>query len=738
MLGENILVGMTEQLWDFNCSQEEGGSVQKGSSTPLKRLYFLDSPEEQETRKRPRLVDSFKAKLHRNKYVFDDEEEELFQQSDDEEEEIVALTKCEEISLQLREALGKLHICQDRFNLTDGAVLPSLVTKQHLNQQGQNLKEYQLVGINFMRLLYEQGIGGAILADEMGLGKTAQAITFLSSIITCGDYGPHLIVCPPSLLENWQRELALWGPELKVVTYYGSKRERVRYAVYAYRQRVKRCGSGLERVFLKQAEEDSESQSSEEEEEGQDDGILVGVNGEQIIFDEFDSKPPFNVLLTCYTLFEKNSSEASYDRRFLYGWDYSVVLLDEAHAVKNKATSRSQRLVKLIRLSRMRLLLTGTPLQNDLIELSNLLEYLEPELFNEETKEKLSGAMQDPERREGLFQQMRRVLAPFVLRRLKSEVAIQLSAKLQNIVRLDMPRWQQRLYQEAVQRVRCEIQHKFVDQLGAQRVKNIFTQLRKLSQHPLLIRSDDWFDSNAVEEIGRTAHARQFFGPYCGFERVQQELEVYSDFALHELAKQLGGRFADNYCLGEEALYSSAKFCHLRTMLPNLKKQGHRPLIFSQWTSVLDLLEWLLSSLNMSYLRLDGSTPVQERLSRVDCFNEPDSEIFAFLLSTRAGGQGLNLTGADTVIIHDVDFNPQVDRQAEDRCHRLGQIKTVSVYRLIVRDSVDEQIYACAERKLQLDEAVLGEQYQSTNSGDRGNERRLMNDILTDLITKQQ
>eukprot|EP01024_Parvocaulis_polyphysoides_P011587 TRINITY_DN14076_c0_g1_i1.p1 TRINITY_DN14076_c0_g1~~TRINITY_DN14076_c0_g1_i1.p1 ORF type:complete len:141 (-),score=13.14 TRINITY_DN14076_c0_g1_i1:435-857(-) len=140
----------------------------------------------------------------------------------------------------------------------------------------------------------------------------------------------------------------------------------------------------------------------------------------------------------------------------------------------------------------------------------------------------------------------------------------------------------------------------------------------------------------------------------------------------------------------------------------------------------------------MSYLRLDGSTPVQERLSRVDCFNEPDSEIFAFLLSTRAGGQGLNLTGADTVIIHDVDFNPQVDRQAEDRCHRLGQIKTVSVYRLIVRDSVDEQIYACAERKLQLDEAVLGEQYQSTNSGDRGNERRLMNDILTDLITKQQ
>ena len=144
-------------------------------------------------------------------------------------------------------------------------------------------------------------------------------------------------------------------------------------------------------------------------------------------------------------------------------------------------------------------------------------------------------------------------------------------------------------------------------------------------------------------------------------------------------------------------------------------------LLFSQWTSVLDVMEWFLHERGLLYHRLDGSTNVADRLAICDAFNAPDSPAFAFLLSTRAGGQGLNLTGADTVVLHDVDFNPQVDKQAEDRCHRLGQTRKVTVYRLVCTGTVDADIYAIQQRKLRLDAAVLeGVTVSSADGGGAG------------------
>lgn len=354
-----------------------------------------------------------------------------------------------------------------------------------------------------------------------------------------------------------------------------------------------------------------------------------------------------------------------------------------------------------------------------------------------------------------LTARMKSLLGPFVLRRLKTEVKSQLTEKAHKSEFIPMAPEQQALYEAAVAAYRRQLSaraisadagaagiEKWCKSVGARKISHIFSHLRKIAQHPLLVRHH--YDDARVEEIAALAHERQLFSGNATLKKVQAELAGYSDYALHVFCYNAGPEF-DAYRLSSEHLWSSSKFRLLRTMLPKLKAAGSRPLIFSQWTSVLDVMEWLMSELQLPYVRLDGSTAVEERLATVDkCvgvgvgmlligggkdrdarlgpgsfgpggpnqatgFTAPWSagwraglwaprhtaigrdhptpptrarthshmhrfngseEVFAFLLSTRAGGQGLNLTGADTVILHDSDFNPQTDRQAEDRCHR--------------------------------------------------------------------
>ena len=168
----------------------------------------------------------------------------------------------------------------------------------------------------------------------------------------------------------------------------------------------------------------------------------------------------------------------------------------------------------------------------------------------------------------------------------------------------------------------------------------------------------------------------------------------------------------DRYKLTENDLFCSPKFRKLQTLLPELIKADHRMLIFSQWTRCLDLLGCLLESMDLDYLRIDGSTKVGDRQDLMDRYNESKS-IPVFLLSTRAGGMGINLTGADTCIIHDLDFNPFNDLQAEDRCHRIGQKKPVTVYKMITENTVDSDIHALQEQKAAMNAAIIG-------SGDLG------------------
>nr|XP_016469767.1 PREDICTED: protein CHROMATIN REMODELING 19-like [Nicotiana tabacum] len=378
-------------------------------------------------------------------------------------------------------------------------------------------------------------------------------------------------------------------------------------------------------------------------------------------------------------------------------------------------------------------MLTGTPLQNDLHELWSILEFMMPDLF--ETGDVDLKKLLNAEDKE-LIARIKSILGPFILRRLKSDVMTQLVPKIQMVRYVGMEKDQEDAYKEAIESYRAASlarvskQHEISTNSAAvvfsrRQISNYFLEFRKIANHPLLVRRI--YTDDDIVRIARVMHPKGVFGFECTVERVIEELRSYNDFSIHKLLLYYGDN--NKGVLSDEHVMVSAKCQELAKLLPSLKLRGHRVLIFSQWTSMLDILEWTLDVIGVTYRRLDGSTQVSERQTIVDTFNK-DTSIFACLLSTRAGGQGLNLTGADTVIIHDMDFNPQIDRQAEDRCHRIGQNKPVTVYRLVTRNTVDENVYEIAKRKLTLDAAILESGAQIENDGDA----KTMGEILSSLL----
>ncbi|KAK9053454.1 hypothetical protein SSX86_030088 [Deinandra increscens subsp. villosa] len=608
----------------------------------------------------------------------------------DDEEDEDALYKCAKISAELRSELyggssssSSIHAC-DRYAEVDASSV-RIVTHDDICEAcgaGNSgfqplLKPYQLVGVNFLMLMYRKKVAGAILADEMGLGKTIQAITYLTLLNHLeDDPGPHLIVCPASVLENWERELKKWCPSFTVLQYHGPGRS----------------------AHSKHLNSLSKSRMP----------------------------PPFNVILVCYSLFERHSSQQKDDRKVLKRWKWSCVLMDEAHALKDKNSYRWKNLMSVARNANQRLMLTGTPLQNDLHELWSLLEFLMPDLFETEDVDlkKLLNA-EDTE----LITRMKSILGPFILRRLKSDVMQQLVPKVQRVEYVHMEKEQREAYQEAIQDYRAAAHARMAKSahLPRRQISNYFVQFRKIANHPLLVRRT--YTDKDVVRFAKMLHPKGVFGDECTLDRVIEELKSYNDFSIHKLLLYYGDGSSEN--LSDEHVLSSAKCRALAGLLPTLVHGGHRILIFSQWTSMLDILEWALDVIGVTYRRLDGSTQVTERQTIVDTFNN-DISINACLLSTRAGGQGLNLTGADTVIIHDMDFNPQIDRQAEDRCHRIGQAKPVTIYRLVTKDTVDENVYEIAKRKLVLDAAVLESGVEFEKEGESSD--KTMGEILSALL----
>ncbi|OQS01190.1 hypothetical protein ACHHYP_01742 [Achlya hypogyna] len=489
---------------------------------------------------------------------------------------------------------------------------PSLLT-------GGTLRPYQLEGIQWMCNLFENGLNG-ILADEMGLGKTVQVIGMIAQLKAKGIKGPFLVVSPLSTLSNWYNEFKRFTPTIPALIYHGTTAER------------------------------------KEMRKGQ------LARGKQ-------TRDDFPVIITSYEVIIRDASSFT---NLGYVWKFMII--DEGHRLKNMNCLLMKELKKCK--SENRLLLSGTPLQNNLSELWSLLNFLLPDVFddlalfeswfsstdNSGTADIISKKdVLSNQKKSQVVSKLHEILRPFVLRRLKTSVVQDVPAKTEMVVYCAMSELQESYYNMIANRtLQAELEKKYGKYNAGVRsgsAKNMAMQLRKCCNHPFLFDED--VDANG---------------------------EPITDETLVE---------------------TSGKMVVLDKMLKRLLGAKHKILIFSQMTKVLDILEDFLTMRSYNYCRLDGSTHFRERQASMDAFNDPNGPLQIFLLSTRAGGLGINLTGADTVILYDSDWNPHQDSQAQDRCHRIGQTKDVAVYRLIVENSFENRMLERANAKRTLERVVL-------------------------------
>ncbi|PKU84185.1 DNA helicase INO80 [Dendrobium catenatum] len=689
------------------------------------------------------------------------------------------------------------------------------------------LREYQHIGLDWLVTLYDKRLNG-ILADEMGLGKTIMTIALLAHL-ACekGIWGPHLIVVPTSVMLNWETEFLRWCPAFKILTYFGSAKER----------KHKRQG------WLK--------------------------------------PNSFHVCITTYRLIIQDSKVFKRKK-----WKY--LILDEAHLIKNWKSQRWQTLLNFN--SKRRILLTGTPLQNDLMELWSLMHFLMPHIFQSHQEFKdwfsnpISGMVEGQEKvNREVVDRLHNVLRPFILRRLKRDVEKQLPKKHEHVIYCRLSRRQRNLYEDFIASSETQATLASANFFG---MISVIMQLRKVCNHPDLFEGRPIISSYDMAgiDIQLSSAVSSIFssGPFSEVNleglnlifshhefdmfswETEEVLSICSSKLIEDnMLKFIGIPFTDQYdrkrvlgtnifeeiqkalfeerlkqlkekaasiawwnnlqcqkkpiyganlrelvtikhpvadihkqknspsCymkfssyLGELVLSAHERFqkmigtvesfmfaipaarapppvcwsskggsCVFRTqayvdrcteflspllspyrpaivrrqvyfpdrrliqfdcgklqelsvLLRRLKSEGHRALIFTQMTKMLDILEAFINLYGYTYMRLDGSTPPEQRQTLMQRFNT-NPKFFLFILSTRSGGVGINLVGADTVIFYDSDWNPAMDQQAQDRCHRIGQTREVHIYRLISESTIEENILKKANQKRRLDDLVI-------------------------------
>ncbi|CAA2954562.1 PHOTOPERIOD-INDEPENDENT EARLY FLOWERING 1 isoform X1 [Olea europaea subsp. europaea] len=690
------------------------------------------------------------------------------------------------------------------------------------------LREYQHIGLDWLVTMYEKRLNG-ILADEMGLGKTIMTIALLAHL-ACekGIWGPHLIVVPTSVMLNWETEFLKWCPAFKILTYFGSAKER----------KIKRQG------WLK--------------------------------------PNSFHVCITTYRLVIQDSKVFKRKK-----WKY--LILDEAHLIKNWKSQRWQTLLNFN--SKRRILLTGTPLQNDLMELWSLMHFLMPHIFQSHQEFKdwfsnpISGMVEGQEKvNKEVVDRLHNVLRPFLLRRLKRDVEKQLPMKHEHVIYCRLSKRQRNLYEDFIASSETQATLASSNFFG---MISVIMQLRKVCNHPDLFEGRpivSSFDMSGIDmQLSSAVCSMLMHGPFSTvdligmgfvfthldfcmtsweseeiqaiatpssliehraslinlgvqssgfkhkkkphttniFEEIQKALfderlreakewagsvtwwnslrckkkPMYSTslrelvtvkhpvnriqhLKCNPLSNKYSSKLADIvlspverfekmvdqvesfmfaipaarapspvcWCSngGENVFihqtykdrctevlspllfpvrpaivrrqvyfpdrrliqFDCGKLQELSVLLRRLKSEGHRALIFTQMTKMLDILEAFINLYGYTYMRLDGSTQPEERQTLMQRFNT-NQKIFLFILSTRSGGVGINLVGADTVIFYDSDWNPAMDQQAQDRCHRIGQTREVHIYRLISESTIEENILKKANQKRALDDLVI-------------------------------
>lgn len=465
----------------------------------------------------------------------------------------------------------------------------------------------------------------------MGLGKTVQTVSFLSWLMHEHDrHGPFLVVVPLSTLPAWAETFDNWAPDMNVVVYSGHKDGRAMMRDYEF--------------------------------------FVDGSN----------KRTKFNVLLTTYEM-------ASVDRAFLETIKWQNLAVDEAHRLKNAEAALYGILDRFKTASR--LLITGTPIQNNMSELRALFDFLNPGLLDDINNFDINEASDNTEEAAKLIENIRQATSPYMLRRVKAQVETSMPGKTEKIIRVELSDEQTHYYKNIITRNYDALN------AGSNAAKvsllNIVMELKKASNHPFI------FDGAE--------------------ERLLQGKE-------------------DRHSVLRTMIMTSGKMVLLDKLLMKLKKDNHRVLIFSQMVAMLDIIARYLNLRGLSFQRIDGTVHSSIRRSSIDHFNSPGSTDFCFLLSTRAGGLGINLMTADTVILFDSDWNPQADLQAMARAHRIGQKNHVMVYRLVSKDTIEEEILERARDKMILEHLIM-----TTGSSDKKYKKKLqqnLGDASSDQLSK--
>ncbi|SCV74235.1 BQ2448_6667 [Microbotryum intermedium] len=581
----------------------------------------------------------------------------------------------------------KNHVTTLLEQSAPGTVHREAVPYRQLSQpetiKGGTMKAYQLTGLSFLAYMFENG-QNCILADEMGLGKTLQTLSLLAYLYeTHGFKGPHLLVCPLSVLGAWMTEIARWLPTFKSLRFHGpmSERGRLKHDVTALQP---------------------------------------------------------DLIVTTY---EAYTAEAGWFKHRRWG----VCVLDEGHKIKNHESNAAQALFGIG--AQMRLILSGTPLQNNLIELWSLLHFLAPQVFTSTTLKPFKEAFNLTQ---GLYDQSflkksQKLLELIMLRRTKEGVRTELSVPRREEMTLYVPLspaqrfWYTRLLTRADTITLNEI---FATDLregqairrgrgwakrpsaAASIVEEEEPEVKaakigKIEAAGQEVAGEDEGDAGVRDNIER-AMAASKAGEGNAWMKMMNLLMQLRKCCNHPYL--LPNAEAEPFEVAEHIVAASSKLVLLDKLLADILPKGEKVLIFSGFTRMLDILEDFMQLRAFKYARLDGSTSRPRRALDIKLFQQHNSPYQVYLVSARAGGLGINLTAATTVVLVDQDWNPQVDIQAISRAHRIGQTKTVQVYRLVCQDSVEEQALTRLRKKLYLSAKVMG---SMKNAADRAADEEL-------------
>ncbi|GJJ14210.1 hypothetical protein Clacol_008472 [Clathrus columnatus] len=663
---------------------------------------------------------------------------------------------------------GERNVKRRKLNDDDNApsVLKPDSTSQSAFKQpeaitGAILKDYQLIGVQWLTTLFLNGING-ILADEMGLGtclkclhptfyssklaKTLQTIAFLAHI---PHTRPALVVCPLSVLHNWADEFTKFAPSIPTCVYHGTPAERAELRqtrltpkfMQSFSQKsvgkpspdaktkkgksTKKSNTGKSnprkaaprrstKRSTKVESEESDSSDSESESEANHSNTP-----------DTNIYPNNIVVITTYEMIIR-------DRQHLAKYQWNYIVVDEGHRLKNMDCKLIREIKKYD--SANRLILTGTPLQNNLTELWSLLNFILPDIFtdldsfqewfNISTAENALPTEQSAH----IISKLHDILKPFLLRRLKADVD-SLPPKKEYVLYAPLSERQRAVYDAILNGALRQFLIKGKQEKEKEALEEVLKggrgkRIRKKVNYKIdeEQNEEDWLEEASRKRETEKGHEDELNAgrSYLYHNTVKQVNSMKLQNTVMQLRKVCSHPFLFDWptdpktmesVVNDELVNASGKMMILDRLLCELFRRGHKVLLFSQFTTMLDIIEeWAHSFKSWQTCRIDGSTSPMERRAEMNKFqnsgDSPDAPKL-FLLSTRAGGLGITLTAADTVVFYDQDWNPQMDIQAQDRAHRIGQTKPVLIFRLVSAHTVETKIMQKANEKRQLEALVI-------------------------------